>query len=64
MADSEVQMSSHELEPARKQDDASLLENPYLLGVALVSKNPIFKQCTKDQQNKIVCISRRILVRI
>lgn len=44
MANSEVQMSSQEFEPATKQAKGSLLENPYLLGVALVSLNPILKK--------------------
>jgi hypothetical protein len=37
MTNQEVNMSSQEFEPTTKQAKASLLDNPYLLGVALVS---------------------------
>ncbi len=56
MANQDGNVSSQEFEPATKPVKASLLDNPYLLGVALVSYSLL--SILQDVDRRTVCITR------
>lgn len=64
MASQDVNMGSQELEHSPKQEKASLLDNPYLLGVALVNTLLITHYIVQNIDENIVCIPWRLPLRL